>query len=221
MKVHERVFTTAVFGRIAAALAAAVMSITLAVPQPAGAITRGEIIERADGWVRVHTPYNQSGYYGGYRRDCSGFVSMAWRIDQSLTTRTMGEKATRIKAARLKPGDAVLMPGHIVIFQRWSDRKRGIYVSMESSGRYIGTIRRLRRLTPASVPLSFVGLTGYAKPAPSRRAVLSMPKRRAVISMPKQTAEARSGERIEPEQLGIWTPASASQADRQHPNRHD
>src|SRR4051812_39625328 len=78
--------------RIAPVLAGAALTSTLLVPPGAaraastvgGPITRAETIARASPWVRDHVMYSQSSATAdlkdGYRRDCSGFVSMAWHV---------------------------------------------------------------------------------------------------------------------------------------------
>ena len=75
-------------------------------PTPSGKVTRDEMIARAQDWVNRRIPYSQSAYTGmltlyvypvkhvtfsssltsfvrlkidGYRQDCSGMVSMAWK----------------------------------------------------------------------------------------------------------------------------------------------
>ena len=57
-----------------------------------GPITRSEVIWRAQYWVDHQPgPYDQGGYSPGpggdhhYRRDCSGYVSMAWHLDGLAT----------------------------------------------------------------------------------------------------------------------------------------
>ena len=55
-----------------------VAALTIA-PDRAAAITRNTVLSRAQ--VRVDAPvkYSQKKYYAGYRTDCSGYVSMAWK----------------------------------------------------------------------------------------------------------------------------------------------
>src|SRR5512144_2705700 len=47
---------------------------------------RRQAIERAFTWWDAKVPYSQSRSHGGYRPDCSGFVSMCWELGQSYTT---------------------------------------------------------------------------------------------------------------------------------------
>ena len=84
----------------------------------------------------------------GWRRDCSGFVSMCWNIP-SLTHGFFGGMNTvsfvstglvsRIDKAELQPGDAVGLlglgtdgaGGHIVIFEAWADPEQKAYFGYE------------------------------------------------------------------------------------------
>ena len=93
-------------------------------------ISRGEVIARAHYWLSVNVPYNQSATYPDpegrdYRTDCSGFVSMAWHLDQSRTTDTLDEIAPAISASSLKPGDIMLRRDdsvhHVVLFEKWAN----------------------------------------------------------------------------------------------------
>ncbi|MFI9722421.1 FG-GAP-like repeat-containing protein [Streptomyces sp. NPDC052396] len=106
----------------------------------APAITRSEVLRRAQTWVDADLPYNQQAKYQGYRTDCSGFVSMAWNLGDALTTPEFdGSVAKRISKDELLPGDALLNPkpgddGHIVIFDKWANDAHTAYVGYELSG---------------------------------------------------------------------------------------
>jgi len=93
-------------------------------------ISRGEVIARAHYWLSVNVPYDQGANYPdpegrNYRTDCSGFVSMAWHLDQSRTTATLDDVSTPISASSLKPGDILLRRDssvqHVVIFEKWAN----------------------------------------------------------------------------------------------------
>ena len=47
---------------------------------------RQAAIQRGFAWLDAQVPYSQSKYYGGYRTDCSGFVSMCWDLGTSTDT---------------------------------------------------------------------------------------------------------------------------------------
>jgi hypothetical protein len=85
--------------------------IVASAPSPA----RRTILERGFGWLEKGVPYSQSRNFEGYRTDCSGFVSMAWGLKTSQSTRSFGggADATRLSSkSELLPGDALVDPGH-------------------------------------------------------------------------------------------------------------
>ncbi|GAA3657027.1 cell wall-associated NlpC family hydrolase [Lentzea atacamensis] len=92
-----------------------------------GAITRTEVMKRAKDWWDRKIPYSQSAYAWDinkgkkYRTDCSGFVSMAWKLTTSRNTSTLDEVATKITWGGLKPGDMILRNGHVKLFEKWAD----------------------------------------------------------------------------------------------------
>jgi hypothetical protein len=105
-----------------------------------GSITQARVLARAAAWVRRNEPYSQSrcahAPSGWYRMDCSGFVSMAWGLSSSLTTRRFDPKTNhgdahfrRISRARLAPGDALVVDNsrsaHIALFTGWSSNDAG------------------------------------------------------------------------------------------------
>ncbi|MFI9324845.1 hypothetical protein ACIGXI_34405 [Kitasatospora aureofaciens] len=111
-----------------------------------GQIAASEMLSRAQSWVSEGVPYNQGAYKtdanGSYREDCSGFVSMAWHLDQSLVVTTGGAYFTTADGkgnsaydyptgavgdlTGLQPGDAVAYPGqHIFLFNAWTNKATG------------------------------------------------------------------------------------------------
>jgi hypothetical protein len=76
----------------------------------------------------------------GYRRDCSGYATMALRLDgPGLTTADLAGQSTTITKTDLRPGDQLINPapdlaGHVVIFDRWADATNTSYVGYELSG---------------------------------------------------------------------------------------
>jgi hypothetical protein len=91
------------------------------------AISRGEIIQRAQTWVTAGVPYSQSAYRDGYRTDCSGFVSMAWRLNRNYWTGDLHTVGASIPFSSLRPGDMLLYHNpanptngsHVVLFDKW------------------------------------------------------------------------------------------------------
>lgn len=157
MKVRTVRSTPARWGRQTAA-AAVVLTLAIAVPAPAIAITRDDVVARASDWVGKRVPYSQRGYFAGYRRDCSGMVSMAWALGRSYTSRTIESQAWRIPISDLRPGDAVRTPGHVALFAGWVDPARGTYVALEQSRASIGAVCRVRKLGRRPVALRYRGI---------------------------------------------------------------
>ncbi|MFF1375886.1 peptidoglycan-binding protein [Streptomyces sp. NPDC058308] len=107
-----------------------------------GAITRAEIIERAQKWVAAKVPYDMEKYWpDGYRQDCSGFVSMAWNLGGNEWTGSLGSYAVRIAKEQLQPGDILLFHNpanptkgsHVTIFGGWTDNARTHYTAYEQT----------------------------------------------------------------------------------------
>ncbi|WP_158685518.1 NlpC/P60 family protein [Microbacterium halophytorum] len=113
-------------------------------PTTAG-ITRQQILTRAYQWYEKDVQYSQRKYTTDadgdmYRRDCSGFVSMALNLDPSAKywTGDIDEVLEPIAWDDLRPGDVVgdiARPdgksGHIVIFEKWANEKRTKFVALD------------------------------------------------------------------------------------------
>ncbi|MDT9681228.1 peptidoglycan-binding protein [Streptomyces sp. TRM76323] len=128
--------TTGLHGRPLAGPAAG----SLAVPLPA--ITRTEIINRAKRWVTAKVPYSMEKYWtDGYRQDCSGYVSMAWKLPANEWTGSLHRYGVKIARADLQPGDILLFHNpadptkgsHVTIFGGWTDPRRTHYVAYEQT----------------------------------------------------------------------------------------
>ena len=132
-------------------------------PAPAHAITRDTIIERANSWVKKKVRYSQRSHYRGYRRDCSGFVSMAWKLKRSYTTRTISSRAKRIPVKALKPGDAVLTRGHVTIFGGWKSKKARTYYALEQTTWGSHAKKRVRKIPRNAKALRYKKLTEKKK----------------------------------------------------------
>ncbi|NTU72357.1 MAG: hypothetical protein HGB10_11150 [Coriobacteriia bacterium] len=113
---------------------------------PAHAIDRKTVLKRANRWVSKRVMYSQSRKYGGYRRDCSGFVSMSWKLKRSYTSSSIRSQAKRIKTSKLKPGDMIRRPGHVEIFGGWKNKKKRTYVSYEESSWGKPALRHVQKL---------------------------------------------------------------------------
>jgi len=110
-----------------------------------GCVTPASIIDRAEVWVKAKVPYNQGGDYGGYREDCSGYVSMCWdSAKPGHTTETLGEISKEITKAELAAGDALLCASeHVVLFGGWADASHTQYVAYEETRPGEGTVKRV------------------------------------------------------------------------------
>jgi hypothetical protein len=107
-------------------------------------ISATEILARATSWVARAVPYSQAAQAADpeghpYRTDCSGFVSMAWRLSGSLTTQSLPSVARPLGAigdySGLQPGDMLdsTWAGHAVLFVRWTDHAHHVVTVMEES----------------------------------------------------------------------------------------
>ncbi|MFC9825521.1 hypothetical protein ACFWG6_33765 [Streptomyces erythrochromogenes] len=120
------------------AATATVMATTTSSPT----INRSRVIERAKSWVGRGLTYNQSGTHERYRRDCSGYISMAWGLaTPGLTTNTFASRGVTytITKDELRPGDALNndnlgSSGHIVLFEGWTSSARTHYWGYEFTG---------------------------------------------------------------------------------------
>ncbi|MFE5586161.1 hypothetical protein [Kitasatospora sp. NPDC056531] len=106
-----------------------------------GTITRSEVLARAQSWVNEGVPYNQQGYKtdanGTYREDCSGYVSMAWHLTDSLTTQTLPNVSTTISFSQLKAGDALdYTADHTFLFAGWTNQSTGDFTYYAESNKY-------------------------------------------------------------------------------------
>ncbi|MFC8722709.1 hypothetical protein [Kitasatospora sp. NPDC057198] len=103
-----------------------------------GTISRSEVIERAQYWVD-HQPgsYDQDASSPGptgdrnYRRDCSGYVDMAWHLSGDNWTGNLSDVSYSVARQDLMPGDVLLDAAHhVILFNAWeSDHTRFTYYS--------------------------------------------------------------------------------------------
>jgi hypothetical protein len=126
---HARSRTTGLIASILAALLFGVLW-----PAVAHAVPRDATLARGMAWINVEVPYSQARYYGGYRTDCSGFVSMCWATRGSYNTKTLHDVAHPISVNDLRPGDALLRAGyHVRLFAGWIDDAHTRYVAYEQT----------------------------------------------------------------------------------------
>ncbi|XVU24285.1 NlpC/P60 family protein [Actinoplanes sp. CA-054009] len=96
-------------------------------------------------WAGGPVPYLSSNAPGdlfrGYRRDCSGYVSMALGLPgPGMNTIQFAQHSTVIAKTELKPGDLMIKPdtnlnGHVVLFAGWTDTSMSSYYGYEQSGK--------------------------------------------------------------------------------------
>ena len=111
---------------------------------------RDQIITRAHIWLDANggagVPYSQDVKRGGYRTDCSGYVSMVFEFPkgewggpntQALASSTY---TTPMLMKNLKKGDLVIDAAgtnttrHVVIFEKWANTGHTSYWSYEQRG---------------------------------------------------------------------------------------
>jgi hypothetical protein len=77
----------------------------------------------------------------GYRQDCSGYVSMAWRLPGNEWTGSLAQYGERISKEELQPGDILLFHNasdpangsHVTIFGGWTDAAHTHYTAYEQT----------------------------------------------------------------------------------------
>jgi hypothetical protein len=122
---------------------------------------RSDIIERGMTWLQAGVKYDAGSYYEGYRRDCSGFVSMTWSYKDNPGTiffppfNYSGKYAFELGSLdELAPGDAVNrrtriknkqgnLVGHVMLFGGWAsfDRQELFLIHEYSTGKPAALIR--------------------------------------------------------------------------------
>ena len=145
---------------------------------PHGSISRAEILRRAQNWVNEQVPYSESAWWtdsdGTYRQDCSGYVSMAWDLDQSIDfwTGNLNTVSHTIAAAELQPGDILLSEPHTVLFAGWANSAHTEFDYYEES--HPGTVAHFVVDAPISafldsgfVPFRYDGVVGSNTPLPA------------------------------------------------------
>jgi hypothetical protein len=118
-----------------------------AAPGAAACVDGLQVLSRAatwlTGWNHGPVPYASSAdpatWFHGYRRDCSGYASMALRLPgPGLDTAALAARSTPINRADLRAGDLLINTGagpagHVVIFDRWIDTAMTSYLGYEQA----------------------------------------------------------------------------------------
>jgi hypothetical protein len=108
----------------------------------------GSVLGRAATWLTAWhggpVPYsmstNPATWLDGYRRDCSGYASMALGLPgPGLDTTALAAGSVPIQKTDLRPGDLLInsapgSAGHLVIFDHWVDASKTSYLGFEQAG---------------------------------------------------------------------------------------
>jgi hypothetical protein len=172
-------------------------------------ITASAIVARAQQWVQSQVPYSEQataadGRGHRYRTDCSGFVSMAWQLPRSLTTRTLPTVSVALGAVgdyrRLQPGDLLdsTVASHAVLFLHWADRSHRTAVVMEEP--HPGAAARIDSAYYTTALLADQSFVAYRY----ARRIDATPARRPKLKLVVEPARARPVPQPGP---GIGVPA--------------
>jgi hypothetical protein len=121
---------------------------TIPAADSGGCVEAATVFGRAQSWLTAWAdgpvPYLSSGdpadWFQGYRRDCSGYVSMALGLaGPGLNTSGLAARSTIISKLDLRPGDLLIntapnLRGHVVLFESWTDASMNNYYGYEQSG---------------------------------------------------------------------------------------
>ena len=132
---------------------------------------------RAQRWLSEQVPYSQTSWWrdadGIYRQDCSGYVSMAWGLNQNIDfwTGNLNTVSHVIDASTLLPGDILLSSSHTVIFAGWADAAHTMFDYYEeahsgTNARFVVDAPLSRYLAGGFTPFRYDGVTGDGSSLP-------------------------------------------------------
>ena len=143
----------------------------------AAAAGREHIVERGLSWLADGNTYDRGRTHHGYRRDCSGFVSMCWEIEQNPSTAYFPPFVANKYASELAsmddlaPGDAVNKTyrnpyGHVMLFAGWAsaDHQELYFLHHYATGKPVALIQVSRSALGEFIPIRSVE-AGEVKPA--------------------------------------------------------
>lgn len=143
----------------------------------AAAAGRSYVVERGLSWLADGNTYNRNGVHNGYRRDCSGFVSMCWEFESNPNTALFPPFVTGKYAVPLGsfddlvPGDAINKTyrnpyGHVMLFAGWAsaDHQQLYFMHHYSTGKPVALVQVSRSSLGDFMPIRSIEL-GDAKPA--------------------------------------------------------
>lgn len=219
MKLRLSIKKTAAAALAAGMFVGAMSSAAPAVAKPKAPekLDRKAVIARAKSWTSKRVPYSQAGYKSGYRRDCSGFIAMAWNLPENFVTFNIPTVAKRIRKDQLQPGDILLNTGggvggrHVVMFEKWANKSKTKYYLLEQTGAN-GVDSAIRRVMPYPYkfdkslykPYRFKSMDGYWSAVQGRQPVkgyklidgakkASKPKKATVKAVAKRPADEATG----------------------------
>jgi hypothetical protein len=148
---------------------------------PHGTISRAQILLRAQRWLDERVPYSQTSWWrdasGIYRQDCSGYVSMAWGLQEDIDfwTGNLNTVSHVVPAIQLLPGDILLSSSHTVLFAGWADAAHTMFDYYQES--HPGTNAEFVVNAPIDaflgagfIPFSYDGVLGSGTQLPSNPA---------------------------------------------------
>jgi hypothetical protein len=135
---------------------------------PASCLDGPAVLARAATWLTAWNggpvPYSMNtdpaALFHGYRRDCSGYASMALGLPgPGLNTAALAARATPIPKTDLRPGDLLINPapggaGHVAIFESWTSPDMDAYLGYEQSGDGGTHHRVIQYPVPGASPMS-------------------------------------------------------------------
>ena len=146
----------------------------------AAAVGRSEIVERGIGWLVDGNLYSRDGaYHNGYRRDCSGFASMAWQFKANPSTAffppfVSGKYAVPLASFDdMVPGDAINKTfrnpyGHVMLFAGWAaaDHSQLYFMHHSKTGTPVSLVQVSRSALGDFTPIRSVNAPAPTEVAP-------------------------------------------------------
>jgi hypothetical protein len=137
--------------------------------QPGLKVSRCEALKRAQAWVDQGVLYSSTAHYydattgiGPYRTDCSGYVSAIWGLAApGLDTTAFASSSSfqEIAGSNLKPGDALVSTGHIVLYASGQLSSGAIEIYDESQTGYPARRRTRTDIGSSYKPIRYVNIT--------------------------------------------------------------
>jgi hypothetical protein len=137
---------------------------------------RSHIVDRGFAWYDQGITYNTNHSFQGYRRDCSGFVSMAWEFTSNPNTALFppfvsGKYAVELPSFDdLVPGDAINKTfrnpvGHVMLFVGWAtfDHSQMFFLQHYSTGKPVDLVLVTRASLGDYIPIRSINASSPAQ----------------------------------------------------------